>query len=77
MAEGVLVTITVDNAQGGSLSSSLLGGNDYEYVGSGIGTDKSIIAEVCGYSCARDAGKEQDNKLVCSVPPVVSLYALQ
>ena len=73
----VSISINVENAQGATIVSSLNGGRDYEYVGTGIGTDKDLTVKVCGYSCPRLFAKEYDNKLVCALPSIHSIYSVR
>ncbi len=73
----VSITINLENSQGEVVVTSVRGGKDYELVASGIGTDQSIGVRVCGYPCPRASEKETSNKLVCPLPELPSIYALQ
>ena len=54
----VLITINIENAQGGTVVTSLNAGKVYEYVGTGVGSDSKVTVKVCGYPCPRVAEKE-------------------
>lgn len=72
------VTIPVENptAVNGQFSS-VRGGADLEYKGSGLGADKNMEVEVCGFKCPRNAAKENDDKIVCTLPPIFSAHTVQ
>ena len=72
------VTIPVDNPKPISGQfSSVKGGADLEYNGPGLGTDKNMEVEVCGFKCPRNLEKENDDKIVCTLPPIFSAFAVQ
>lgn len=73
----VSISINIENAQGGTVVTSLNGGKDYEYVGTGIGTDRNVTVKVCGYPCPRVFEKEFTNKLVCALPSIHSVYGVR
>lgn len=56
--------------------SSVRGGADLEYKGTGLGTDKNLEVEICGFKCPRSTEKETDDKVVCSLPPIFSAHTV-
>ncbi len=75
---GAAVTVPVENVTPPPKKvCSVRGGDVYEYSGPGLGTDKSMEVQICGFNCPRDATKETDDKIVCEMPPIHSALTVE